>query len=115
MLYVQRDGDGQVVRVESEPFDAMTGSAGPEDESVQRWLAQQEQVRSRLARLQRSDLEMVRVLEDLVDVLVTRGVIRYTDLPEPAQRKLEARAQTRAQLSGLGELLGDEDEPSILF
>lgn len=115
MLYVQYGEDGQMVRVESVPFDEMSGTLAEGDPSVQQWLAQREEVARRLARLQGSDLEMIRVLEDLVDVLVSRGVIRYTDLPDAAQRKLESRAQTRAQLSNLGGLLGSEDEPKILF
>jgi hypothetical protein len=56
---------------------------------------------------------MARVVEDLVGVLIARGVIRFTDLPEAAQRKLHARAQTRARLGGLSTLL-DDDEQSLI-
>ncbi|HYQ39317.1 MAG TPA: tryptophan synthase subunit beta, partial [Pseudomonas sp.] len=48
------------------------------------------------------------------DVLVARGVIRYTDLPEAAQRKLQQRAETRAGLAGLGGLLGNEDDQHLI-
>ena len=37
-----------------------------------------------LQRLQGSDADMIRVLEDLIEVLLQRGVIRITDLPEAA-------------------------------
>jgi hypothetical protein len=38
------------------------------------------------------------VLEDVIDVLITRGVIQFTDLPEAAQSKLLERRETRANL-----------------
>ncbi|MNG41675.1 hypothetical protein D3C84_1310160 [compost metagenome] len=53
-------------------------------------------------------------MEDLVSVLVERGVIRYTDLPEAAQRKLQARAEARSGLGCLSGLLGDEDEQHLI-
>lgn len=113
MVYVQRDGEGRLRRVMQQPFEGMTGTLEVGSEELQAWLHQEEQ-RLRLGRLQASDLELVRVLEDLVDVLVSRGVIRYTDLPEAAQRKLHARAEARAELGSLGRLLGDEDEQHLI-
>ena len=49
------------------------------------------------------------MLEDVVSVLVERGVIRYTDLPEAARQKLDQRAIARAEIEGLSGLLGDDD------
>ena len=107
MLYVQRDEKNRILRVEYEPFAAMSQTLPAEDPDVQAWLASHA-LHNHLAALQHSDLELVRVLEDLVSVLVHRGVIRYTDLPEAARRKLHQRAETRAELEGLGGLLDDE-------
>lgn len=59
--------------------------------------------------LQRSDLEMIRVLEDLISVLIAKGVLRITDLPEAAQNKLSNRSQMRHQLGSLENLLNDDD------
>lgn len=41
------------------------------------------------------DAGLIRVLEDLVDVLVARNVINITDLPAEAQHKLFARKNFR--------------------
>lgn len=41
------------------------------------------------------DARLVRVLEDLVDTLIERSVIRLTDLPEDAQQKLLDRKRFR--------------------
>jgi hypothetical protein len=62
--------------------------------------------------LSQTDTSLVRVLEDLIDVLITRGVIQFTDLPEPAQAKLLERRETRASLKDRLQLFpldGDND------
>ena len=108
MVYVQRNASGRLVRVQREPFEGAQSLAA-DDPEVLAWF-NDAALDARLQTLQRSDLELVRVLEDLVTVLVDRGVIRYTDLPEVARRKLEARASTRASLGGLSSLVDEEDE-----
>ncbi|APR32204.1 MULTISPECIES: hypothetical protein [Citrobacter] len=62
-----------------------------------------------LATLQKSDLEMVRVLDDLIYLLMRKGVIAITDLPPMAQVKLLNRANARQELGGLEQLLGGDD------
>ena len=113
MVYVQRAADGQLLRVEHHAFAGMTETLELESEELQAWLTREE-LRTRLSRLKDSDLELIRVLEDLVSVLVERGVIRYTDLPAAAQRKLQARAEARSGLGCLSGLLGDEDEQHLI-
>ena len=44
------------------------------------------------------DPALIRVIEDVVDVLIDRGLLRLTDLPPDAQRKLLARKGARARL-----------------
>lgn len=60
-----------------------------------------------------SDAEFIRVLEDLIDVLISNGTIRLTDLPPQALEKLNKRKQTRRNLQGALNLLGDDDEGII--
>lgn len=60
--------------------------------------------------LSQSDTAIARVLEDLVDVLITRGVIQFTDLPQAAQEKLLSRRQTRAKLGNSLNLLPEDRE-----
>ncbi|TAK90059.1 MAG: tryptophan synthase subunit beta like protein [Burkholderiaceae bacterium] len=56
-----------------------------------------------------SDRNFIRVLEDLVDLLMERDVIRLTDFPVAAQQKLLQRRSLRHSLSQLN-LLGDEED-----
>lgn len=66
-----------------------------------------------LLRLQQSDLEMIRVLEDLIHLLIHKGVVRITDLPEAAQVKLSERGRAREALGGLTGLINDEEQGVI--
>jgi hypothetical protein len=64
--------------------------------------------------LSQSDTGLARVLEDVIDVLINRGVIQFTDLPDQAQLKLLERRQTRASLSNRLQLLPEEDENDLI-
>jgi hypothetical protein len=66
-----------------------------------------------LLRLQQSDLEMIRVLEDLIHLLIHKGVVRITDLPEAAQAKLGERSRARNALGGLTGLINAEEQGVI--
>jgi len=58
--------------------------------------------------LAETDLSFVRVLEDVIELLIDRNVIRFTDLPLPAQQKMLARQQLRDQLRPSLELIDDD-------
>ena len=60
--------------------------------------------------LSRSDLDMARISEDLIDVLISKNIINFTDFPKPAQDKLMRRRQLRRNLSTLTSLVGDQDD-----
>ncbi len=60
------------------------------------------------------DAELVRVLEDLIDVLIARQVIRITDLPAEAQNKLFARKNFRERRSSHALRLYGDSEDGIL-
>jgi len=60
--------------------------------------------------LSESDREFIRVLEDLIDTLINRGVIRLTDLPPEALKKIQERKQTRSKLRGGLDLLNEDDD-----
>lgn len=64
--------------------------------------------------LSQSDTSLVRVLEDLIDVLITRGVIQFTDLPEAAQAKLLERRETRASLTNRLQLLPTDPNDDLM-
>ncbi len=55
------------------------------------------------------DEDFIRVLEDLIDALLTNGTLRLTDLPPQALEKLNRRKQARERLRNSLDLLSDDD------
>ncbi len=116
MIYVQRDQGGQVVAVsrrgEGEPAtppqtEANWESASDDDPGVAAFAAQIGSAEPANP-LVGTDLAMARVLEDLINLLMDRSVIRFTDLPPGAQAKLLERQNTRASMNRL-RLMDDAD------
>ncbi|KHK61679.1 MULTISPECIES: hypothetical protein [Pseudomonas] len=112
MFYVQRDAQGLLVRVEATAYAEATETLPADNHEIQDWFANQA-VENSLKQLKQSDLEMIRVLDDLIQVLTTKGVIRVTDLPAAAQAKLMDRNQAREALGGLSRLI-DDDEKGLI-
>lgn len=105
-MYIKRDAAGELITVskiaESDFVEAVADDA-------QELLAfiQQEKTAEQLA-LEQTDQTMARVLEDVVNLLVEQGVIRFTDLPDAAQHKLLNRRELRGKRQGIY-LLDDGD------
>lgn len=60
--------------------------------------------------LQTSDADLARVTEDLISLLVSKGLILFTELPEAVQTKLLKREQIRGQLGQHSvSILSDDD------
>ncbi|CAH0323484.1 MULTISPECIES: hypothetical protein [Pseudomonas] len=112
MFYVQRDAQGLLVRVEATAYAEATETLPADNHEIQDWFANQA-VENSLKQLKQSDLEMIRVLDDLIQVLTSKGVIRVTDLPAAAQAKLMDRTQAREALGGLSRLI-DDDEKGLI-
>ncbi|MGB0670092.1 MAG: hypothetical protein ACPGNT_01240 [Rhodospirillales bacterium] len=56
-----------------------------------------------------SDLSLARVLEDLIDILIDRRVIAFTDFPAGAQQKLLERQGLRKEFSYVETLFAEDD------
>jgi len=112
MFYVQRDAQGLLIRVEAAAYAEATETLPADSHEIQAWFAN-EVVETSLKQLKQSDLEMIRVLDDLIQVLTQKGVIRVTDLPPAAQAKLMDRTQAREALGGLSQLIDDEESGLI--
>ena len=95
-VYIIRNADGQIERLSAEAIEgAVPASVG--DPEVQAFLRD-------------LDVDLVRVLEDVIDLLVSRGIFRFTDLPESAQQKLVFRKNLRSQWQSVPDPLGSGDD-----
>lgn len=112
-MYVKRDTDGAISAISSEAGSGFSEWLADDARELLEW-QQGRSMKESLQRLQGSDADMIRVLEDLIEVLLQRGVIRITDLPEAAVAKLNSRSAERAKLSELSGLI-DQDELDVLI
>jgi hypothetical protein len=104
MRYVLRDDAGQIISLH---LEAVPGAeALPVDHpEVRAFVSAADEERS-FAGL---DANLVRVLEDLIDVLIERNVLRITDLPAEAQQKLFDRKHFRSRVQKKSlQLFGNE-------
>jgi len=95
MPYVLHDNDGRICSLHREPPVPGCDWLDDHHPEVRAFIDNGLDVGGESA-YERLDAGFVRVLEDLIDVLVKRGVINLTDLPNDAQRKLFARKGHRA-------------------
>jgi hypothetical protein len=108
MPFVSRDEDGQIVALYRSPSNGVQEELAPDDPEVVQFLAAGGSSESLKWELFVSDLLMGRLIEDVIDALVERNVISFTDLPAGAQRKLIRRRTIRDRLQTPGTILSDE-------
>ena len=53
---------------------------------------------------------MARVVEDLIDALITKNVLNFTDFPPETQKTMLLRRSLRRSLSPLNNLVDDDDD-----
>ncbi len=99
-MYVKRDVEGAVVLVSAQVRDGCEEYLASDDVELLAFMDRQE--RAGRDRMRESDLEFVRVLEDVIGLLMDKGIIRFTDLPDVAQDKLSARQSLRRKMNSVG-------------
>lgn len=74
----------------------------------QEYLDYLDEALTREDKFRESDIQLARVLEDLISLLIDRDFIRFTDFPDAAQKKLIERQGFRSGNKNLN-LLDDDD------
>ena len=104
-VYIRRDAANRIISVSRVPAPDHHESGAMDRTEVIAFIGG---LSPRVAALLESDLSLIRALEDLIDVLIRKDVLRLTDLPESVQAKLLARRNLRGSLQSLRLL--DEDQ-----
>lgn len=109
MPYVSRDENGRINGISERQSRTATDFLPANDPEILAFVrgASPQTMRQRLSG---TDTEMARITEDLIDVLIARNIINFTDLPVQAQKKLVARQKIRRNLSALSNLVADSDD-----
>ena len=109
MVYVDRDEKGHIIGVFNSPKSDDSQYISPQAPELIEFLGQSNRQEDIQTILTASDMAMVRVIEDLVNTLIDKGVILFTDLPEAAQQKLVPREKIRHHLSSLENLMNEDE------
>ena len=105
MPFVKRNNQGEVAAVSQAAEPGFEEELAENDLELAGFL---DGVGDNSSALAATDLEFVRVLEDVVGLLIDKGVILFTDLPDSAQEKIMRRQRLRSELGGKLDLIGDD-------
>lgn len=106
MPFVSRDTDQKIVAVYDAPHTDAIECLREDDPQLIEFLSHPGHAKALLSEL---DLDMVRVIEDLIEVLIAKQVILPTDLPEVVQKKMLGRQRLREKISGFNPMVSEQD------
>jgi hypothetical protein len=98
MLYVERDNDGNIIALHKQPEPGASEQKTIMDEEIFAFLNKSVDTDPWVQLLSLSDIGIIRIVEDLIDLLIRKNVILFTDLPEEAQSKIRERKRVRKKI-----------------
>lgn len=110
MPYVLQNDAGKILAIYDQPEDVNTqwlDDNAPAVVNFKQGLVDAAQVEQQFSA---SDMELIRVLEDVVELLIKKQIFVFTDLPEFAQAKLSKRQKMRSDMVSLTSLIGNDDD-----
>jgi len=105
MPFVKRDDTGMIVAVSHLEAAGFEEEVAENDERLVGFLSDLSAGSSLLGS---SDQDFIRVLEDVVELLIKKGIILFTDLPDSAQQKMMQRQRMRSELQDKLNLIGSD-------
>lgn len=105
MIYVKRDADNKIIAIFEKDTEEHLEQISPESKEVTAFLAHCKINKGQV--FLKTDLELIRVIEDLIQILIVKNVISITDFPLAAMEKLVARNKIRDQYKGLSGLMDE--------
>lgn len=112
MPFVHMDANGKIIAVYTESVEGAV-EVEPNDPALKAFIQQNIPTAGPDGTEDwvQSDLGLARVIEDLIEVLIDKKLIMFTDFPEGAQKKLLDRHGLRKEFDLVEGLFGDgEDE-----
>jgi len=109
MPYVTRDTTGRIIATSPTPLDGASELIAADAPEL---LVFVEALTGNASELALSDMKLIRAIEDIVDLLISKNIICITDLPPAVQNKLLERRSLRHSLNALN-LIGDDDQGLI--
>lgn len=109
MLYVERNQEGEIISVRRDAGEPGMEQKQAVDNEILGFLSKNGSQDSILHLLSTMDVSIIRILEDLIDLLVDKNIIMFSELPEEAREKLRSRKQLRRQIGKMSVIIEDSD------
>ncbi len=110
MPYVKKDSEDRIIAVSEVAIDGFV-EVLESDQQLSGFLNSVDGSRHSLAN---TDLNFIRVLEDVIELLISKNNIRFTDLPAAAQEKMIKRQHLRDSMKNQLNLLDDDGDEGLL-
>ena len=111
MLFALKDEKQSIIAISERKLTDDWESIELEDEALHAFLQKNPAIGNKV--MQAADADFIRVLEDVIDLLVDKQIIQFTELPNPVQTKLLNRRRYREEMRGQSDttqlLDGDEE------
>ena len=98
MLYVERDKVGNIIALHIKPEPHAREQKAIMDEEILEFLNKSVDTDPWVQLLSLSDIGIIRILEDLIDLLIKKNVFMLTELPLEAQTKNSERKRVREKI-----------------
>ena len=105
MPFVKRNEAGDIIAISQHPEPGIEEEVAFDDPGLVAFLTR---FGSLSGSFELADQAFIRVLEDLIGLLIDKGVIMLTELPPLAQQKILERKQLRSKLMQGLDLIDDE-------
>ncbi|MGY0218459.1 hypothetical protein ACWJJH_13930 [Endozoicomonadaceae bacterium StTr2] len=117
MLYVLKDEQGKINAVSEHPVSNDWEAVELDDEALHAFMQNNPVLGNKV--MQETDAEFIRVLEDVIDLLIDKQIMQFTELPVPVQTKLLNRRRYREELREAADdttrLINDDDDDDSIF
>lgn len=98
MFYVERNKKGEIITLRREADIPGMEFKQSVDNEILAFLGHEETNASILQVLASTDVGVMRIVEDLINLLINKNIIMSTEFPEDAQIKLRQRQQMRQRI-----------------
>ena len=109
MPFVKRDSVGRIIAASNASTNEASEELAVDSPELRAFI---EELAGEKGIFESSDMKMIRAIEDVIDLLISKNVICITDLPAVVQSRLMERRSLRHSLNALN-LIGEDEQGLI--
>ena len=115
MPYIQRNEKGEIIALTADSTGQDDQPVGLDNPEILQFLAGNDNPAKgdHYFEMLAQDLQQIRSLEDLIDLLTSKGIIMFSELPVAAQQKILNKKSIRESLDHAGDILVRDEAPLL--